>query len=400
MFERFLSKDVANLRSSEIRDLLKLTEGKNVISLAGGLPDPSTFPAEEIRKIADDVLREKPDRALQYSTTPGIIEFRKELVNLSNYRGITGINENNIFVTVGSQEGLFMLFNILVDPGDTVIVEMPTYLAALNILRARKPNFIGVHLTEKGPDLDELEKKLKESVNNGKRPKLMYVIPTAQNPGGTTMSLEDRKRLLELAEQYDFLIVEDDAYGFLVFDGESPPPIKALDKSGRVIYTGTFSKILAPGLRLGWIVAHEEIIHEIELYKQNVDLHTPTLTQMIAMEAIRRGVIQRQLPYIRKLYKEKRDVMLNAIEKYFPKEARWSKPVGGMFVFVWLPEKIDTVKMLEESMRRGVAYVPGSSFYYDYSGRNTMRLNFSYPSKEELEQGIKILGQTIADFMK
>ena len=399
MFERFLSKDTELLRSSEIRDLLKLTEGKKVISLAGGLPDPSTFPAEEIEKIVVDILKSSPERALQYSATPGITEFRKELVNLSARRGITGINENNIFVTVGSQEALFMIFHLLVDPGDTVIVEMPTYLAALNILRTRKPNFIGVKVTEKGPDLDELEKKIKDSVTQGKKPKLMYVIPTAQNPAGTTMSLEDRKRLLELAEQYDFLIVEDDAYGFLVFEGESPPPLKALDKSGRVIYTGTFSKILAPGFRLGWIVASEEFIHEVELYKQNVDLHTPTFTQMIAMEAIRRGVIDRQLPKIRQIYREKRNVMLEAIEKYFPKSARWSRPVGGMFVFVWLPEKIDTVKMLEDAMRRGVAYVPGSSFYYDYSGRNTMRLNFSYPSPQELEQGIKILAETISSYL-
>ena len=400
MFERFLSKDVSNLRSSEIRDLLKLTEGKKVISLSGGLPDPTTFPVEEIRKITDDVLREKSDRALQYSTTSGITEFKKELVNLSRYRGISGINENNTFVTVGSQEALFMIFNLLVDPGDTVIVEMPTYLAALNILRARKPNFIGVHLTQNGPDLDELERKVKESISNGKKPKLMYVIPTAQNPGGTTMSLDDRKRLLEIAQKYDFLLIEDDAYGFLVFDGEAPPPLISLDKEGRVIYTSTFSKILAPGLRLGWVIAQEEFIREMELYKQNIDLHTPTLTQMIAMEAIKRGVIQNQLPLIRRVYREKRDVMLAAIEKYFPKEATWSRPVGGMFVFAWLPEKIDTVKMLEESMRRGVAYVPGSSFYHDYSGRNTMRLNFSYPTKQELEEGIKILGNTILDFLK
>ncbi|MEJ2775153.1 PLP-dependent aminotransferase family protein [Sulfolobaceae archaeon RB850M] len=399
MFERFLSKDVQYLRSSEIRDLLKLTEGKNVISLAGGLPDPSTFPVEEIEKITQDILKEKPERALQYSTTSGLVEFRKELVNLSAKRGISGINENNIFVTVGSQEALFMIFNLLVDPGDTVIVEMPTYLAALNVLRTRKPNFIGVTVNEKGPNLDELEDKVKKSINDGKKPKLMYVIPTAQNPAGTTMSLDDRKRLMEIAEKYDFLIVEDDAYGFLVFEGESPAPLKALDKSGRVIYTGTFSKILAPGFRLGWVVADQEFIHEMELYKQNVDLHTPSFTQIIATEAIRRGVIDRQIPKIRKLYKEKRDVMLNAIETYFPREARWTKPVGGMFVFSWLPEKIDTVKMLEEATKRGVAYVPGSSFYYDYSGRNTMRLNFSYPSKEELERGIKILGETIKSFM-
>ncbi|MEM3515933.1 MAG: PLP-dependent aminotransferase family protein, partial [Saccharolobus sp.] len=292
MFERFLSVETTFLKSSEIRDLLKVTEGRKVISLAGGLPDPQTFPVEEIKKIVEDVLTNYPDKALQYTATSGVTDFKKELVNLSRLRGITGINENNIFVTVGSQEALFMLFNILLDVGDEVIVEAPTYLAALNAMRVRRPHFISVTVTERGPDLDELEKKVKSVVNNGKRIKLMYVIPTAQNPAGTTMNIEDRKRVLEIASKYDFLVLEDDAYGFLVFEGESPPPIKALDKEGRVIYTSTFSKILSPGLRLGWVVAHEDFIREMELYKQNVDLHTPSFSQYIAMEAIRRGVIQ------------------------------------------------------------------------------------------------------------
>lgn len=212
------------------------------------------------------------------------------------------------------------------------------------------------------------------------------------------MNLSDRKRLLEIAENYDILVVEDDAYGFLVFDGDNPPPLKALDKSGRVIYTSTFSKILAPGFRLGWIVANEEFIKNVEMYKQNVDLHTPSFTQMIAMEAIKRGVIERQIPKIRQIYRHKRDVMLDAINKYFPKDARWSKPVGGMFVFAWLDKKIDTTKMLEEAVKRGVAYVPGASFYYDYSGRNTMRLNFSYPTESDLEKAIQILSSVIKSF--
>ncbi len=396
-WSKFLSKDTELLKTSEIRDLLKLTEGKNVISLAGGLPDPSTFPAEDIKNITDYVLQNYASRALQYSATAGIPELRKELVNLSSQRGITGINENNIFVTVGSQEALFILFNIFVDPGDHVFVEMPSYLAALNILRARNPQFHGIPLTEKGPDLDKFEEELRRLKAEGKSPKLLYIIPTAQNPGGTTLDMEGRKRVLELASQYDFLIVEDDAYGFLVFEGESPAPIKALDKEGRVIYTGTFSKILAPGFRLGWIVADEEIIHNVELYKQNVDLHTPSFTQFIAAEAIKRNVIQNNIPKVRQLYREKRDVMLQAIEEYFPKDASWSKPVGGMFVFVWLPEKIDALNMLPKALERGVAYVPGSSFYYDYSGRNTMRLNFSFPPKEKLVEGIRILGQVIKE---
>ncbi|MEM0068046.1 MAG: PLP-dependent aminotransferase family protein [Saccharolobus sp.] len=397
MFERFLSAETTFLKSSEIRDLLKLTEGRNVISLAGGLPDPQTFPVEEIKKIVEDVLTNYPDKALQYTATSGVTDFKKELVNLSRLRGITGINENNIFVTVGSQEALFMLFNILLDVGDEVVVEAPTYLAALNAMRVRRPHFISVTVTERGPDLDELEKKVKSVVNNGKRIKLMYVIPTAQNPAGTTMNTEDRKRVLEIASKYDFLVFEDDAYGFLVFEGESPPPIKALDKEGRVIYTSTFSKILSPGLRLGWVVAHEDFIREMELYKQNVDLHTPSFSQYIAMEAIRRGVIQNNLPKIRRIYREKRDVMLSAIERYFPANSRWTKPVGGMFVFAWLPEKIDTTKMLQKALQAGVAYVPGASFYADYSGRNTMRINFSYPKKEELEEGIRRLGSVIRE---
>ena len=397
MFEKFLSSDVRYLRSSEIRDLLKLTEGKNVISLAGGLPDPATFPFEDIAKIAYDVITSKPSVSLQYTPTPGITEFRQELVRLASLRGITGITYENTFATVGSQEALFMVFNLLVDPGDYVAVEKPTYLTALNVLRTRRPNYVGVPLTPQGPDLDSFEKSLRALRSEGKRLKLFYVIPTAQNPGGTTMTLDERKRLIELAEEFDFLIVEDDAYGFLVFEGDSPPPLKALDKTGRVIYLGTFSKILSPGLRLGYVIAEKEFINELELLKQNLDLHTPSLTQMIAAEAIRRGVIERQLPIIRSTYREKRDVMLQAIEESFPKEAQWSRPVGGMFVFVWLPEKVDAVKMLEEAMKRGVAYVPGSSFFYDYSGRNTMRLNFSFPTKEQIKRAIGILGQLIKE---
>jgi 2-aminoadipate transaminase len=398
-WDKFLSKESSLLKTSEIRDLLKLTEGKNVISFAGGLPDPSTFPAEDIKNITDYILDNYSSRALQYSATSGIPELRKELLNLSSQRGISNITENNVFVTVGSQEALFMLFNIMVDPNDNVFVETPSYLAALNILRARNPSFHGISLTKNGPDLDSLENQLKKLSSEGKKVKLAYIIPTAQNPGGTTLSLEGRKRLLELASKYDFMIVEDDAYGFLVFEGESPAPIKALDKEGRVIYTGTFSKILAPGLRLGWIVADEEIIQEVELFKQNVDLHTPSFTQFIAAEAIKRNVIQNNLPRIRELYKKKRDVMLQAMEQYFPKEASWSKPVGGMFVFAWLPQKIDTVKMLSKALNRGVAYVPGSSFYYDYSGRNTMRINFSFPNEEQINNGIKILGQVVKEEM-
>ncbi|MEM0373933.1 MAG: PLP-dependent aminotransferase family protein [Sulfolobaceae archaeon] len=400
MIKQFLSRDTELLRASEIRDLLKLTEGRDVISFAGGLPDPSTFPVEDIKKIAEEVIEKHSSSVLQYSATAGILEFRRELVNLSRLRGIININENNIIVTVGSQEALYMIFNILVDPGDVVIVEKPTYLAALNVLRTRRPIFYGVDLEDDGLNINQLENILKRIKNEGKRVKLLYTIPTAQNPAGVTMSLEKRRRLLELASEYNFLIVEDDAYGFLTFQSDNLPAIKALDRENRVIYTGTFSKIFSPGLRLGWVVADEEIISELELFKQNIELHTPTLSQAIALEALRRGVIQANLPRIRRVYMEKRDVMLQAIEENFTSIAKWTKPLGGMFVFMWVNEKIDTTSMLDKALQRGVAYVPGASFYFDGSGRNTMRLNYSFPTKEQIIRGIRILSQVVREEMK
>jgi 2-aminoadipate transaminase len=397
VLRRFLSRDTELLRGSEIRDLLKLTEGKKVISFAGGLPDPSTFPVEDIRKIADNILSEDSSWALQYSATPGIYGFRKELVRFSSLRGISNITPENIMVTVGSQEALYIIFNLLVDPGDIVIVEKPTYLAALNILRTRRPKFYGIPQTENGMDLDILEDTIKRINADNEKVKLLYTVPTAQNPAGTTLSLDARKRIIELANKYDFLIIEDDAYGFLTFEGESPPAIKALDKESRVIYTSTFSKILAPGFRLGWVIADHEFITEMEMLKQNIGLHTPTFTQAIAMEALRKGVIESHLPKIKSLYKQKRDIMLENIEKFFPKGSKWSRPTGGMFIFAWLDQKINATKMLEKALARGVAYVPGESFYHDFSGKNTMRINFSLPKPGEIVEGIKILAEVIRE---
>lgn len=397
-FSSRLSEDSKYLRASEIRDLLKLTEGKNVISFAGGLPDPSTFPVEDIKRIVNDILDTYSAQALQYGTTSGVSPLRKEIVNFSSLRGISGISEDDITVTVGSEEALYLIFSLFINPGDIVIVEAPSYVSALNILRSRRPQLIGIELKQDGMDLEKLESVLKQLRNEGKTPKLLYTIPTAQNPGGVTMPLENRKRLMELASEYDLIIVEDDAYGFIVFEGESPPALKALDKEGRVIYLGTFSKILAPGFRLGWVIVQDrDFRRKMEMLKASIDLHTPTLTQYIAAEAIRRGVIMNNVPKIRKIYKEKRDAMLHAMEKYFPKEAEWSKPIGGMFVFAWLPKKINTNDMLMKAMERGVAYVPGAGFYPDLSGTNTMRLNFSYPKIEEIYEGIKILGDTIKE---
>jgi 2-aminoadipate transaminase len=397
-FESFFSAQTRLMRASEIRDLLKLTEGRDVISLAGGLPDPETFPREEIKKILEDIMSNNWREALQYSATAGVASFRKELASFSETRGIKGQGVSNVFVSTGSQEALFMIAQLLIDPGDYVIVESPTYLAALNAFRTRSPRFEGVPIEEDGMDIEVLESKLKRIKAEGSKVKMIYTIPTAQNPGGVTMTYQKRKALIEMASRYDTLIVEDDAYGHLVFEGESPPAIKALDKEERVIYTSTFSKILSPGFRLGWVLAEEEFIRELELMKQNVDLHTSTFTQYIAAEALRRNVVQNNLPRIRQIYREKRDVMIEALQDNFPGDTKWSRPVGGMFVFAWVSQKLDTAKLLPTALERGVAYVPGSSFFHDFSGKNTMRLNFSFPTKEQLKKGIQLLGSLLKEF--
>ncbi len=393
----FLSKGMEKMRASDIRDALKLVEGKKIISFAGGLPDPETFPHNEVKEIVRMLEHSDFSSSFQYGATLGMRELRKELAKFVSKRGILNANEDNVLISAGSQEAIYILCFLLLDPGDDIIVEAPTYVAALNAMRLRNPVFHGIPIKNNGMDMDDLEKEIKEIEAVGRKVKFIYTVPSSQNPGGVTMSMDNRKRLLELAEEHNILIIEDDAYGFLAFDGNAPDAIKSLDTTGRVIYTSTFSKILAPGFRLGWVIASTEIISKMELMKQSIDLHSSTFTQRIALETLRRGVIERNMPKVRKLYKEKRDVMIKSIEEWFPKNVKYSVPDGGMFIFVWLDQKIDTRKLLQDAIKRGVAFVPGSGFYHDDSGNNTMRLNFSRPSTEEIRDGIKILGALIKE---
>lgn len=402
-YARFLSSDTQYMKASEIRELLKLVEGRKIISFAGGLPDPQTFPVDQLAEIAQSVIKELGSSALQYAPTKGVTLYRKELQDfLYRNRGIK-TEIDNIMVTTGSQQALDIIARTLIDPGDVVIVEEPTYLAALNAFRIRRPRFVGVPVDDDGMKIDVLEEKLRKLRSEGTKPKLLYTVPIAQNPSGVTLSLERRKRLIELAEEYDFLIVEDDVYGLLVYDPSiDTTPLKALDKYDRVIYTGSFSKILAPGLRLGHIVAPKPLADVFERAKQSMDLHTPTLSQYIAAEALRRRVIENNLPRIRELYSAKRTAMVRALEENFRFWERiwFTKPVGGMFVWVKLNASIDTSQVLPKALDRGVAYVPGKSFYHDYSGIDTMRLNFSYPSIEAIERGIEILAQVYREILK
>ncbi len=400
-YSEFLSEATKFMRASEIRELLKLTETRKIISFAGGLPDPQTFPIKHLKKIAKEVIEKNGAKALQYSPTKGVTCYREELAKfLSRNRGLK-VDIEEIVVTTGSQQALDIIARTLINPNDIVIVEAPTYLAALNAFRIQRPNFIGIPIDDNGMKVDVLEDILKKLRSEGKKVKFLYTVPIAQNPSGVTLSPDRKKRLLELAEEYDFLVVEDDVYGLLVFDASvDTTPLKVIDKTGRVIYVGSFSKILSPGMRLGHIVAPKELADVFERCKQALDLHTPTLTQYIAAEALRKGIIEENLPRIRELYRSKRDVMVEAIAENFPENVWYTKPIGGMFVWVKLNMNIDTKELLPKAVERGVAYVPGKAFYHDMSGIDTMRLNFSYPSPKEIREGIKILGNLIKEVAK
>ncbi len=390
--DKFFSKDADNLVPSPIREAFKLIEKSGIISFAGGMPDPATFPAVEIKRAVDSLDLSK---ALQYGSSPGMIEFREKLPDFAKMRGIKDLSTDNVTVTTGSQEALYILSFLLINPGDDVIVEYPTYIATLDAMVLRRPVFHGIPLQEDGMDVVLLERTLKNLKRKGKKAKLIYTIPCSHNPTGVTMSTDKRKRLLELASEYDTLILEDDAYGLLSFDRNAPDSIKSMDKEERVIYTSSFSKILSPGFRIGWVAAEKTISRKIDIMKQSVDMHTPTFNQSIALELLKNGTIERNLPAIRERYKKKRDSMTEAIEENFPKSVTFTRPSGGMFIFAWLDKKINATDLLPKAIENGVAYVPGEDFFFDRKPKNTMRLNFSFPSQEQIYEGIKRLSRIL-----
>ncbi len=398
-YEKLLAGRSELFRASEVRELLKLTEGKNIISLAGGYPDPRVFPKDDLAAIAKEVIEDEASRALQYSPTVGVTEFREELKNFMRRRGITVRSDDDVIVTTGSQQALDLIARTFVEKDDEIIVELPTYLAALNAFRLSKPGMTAVPLDENGMRTDILEEEIKRLKWLGREIKFIYTIPVAHNPTGITMTLERKKELLEIASKYDLVIIEDDPYSYFVYDeGVDITPIKTLDKEGRVVYMSTFSKILAPGLRIGWVLGNEYVVNVLERAKQTADLHTSTLAQIIAMEALRRGVVDKTIEKARQIYRVKRDAMLEALRTFMVEEAWWPKPVGGFFVMVFLPSyEIDTKKMLPEALNRGVAYVPGASFFANGMGWNTMRLNFSYPTPQQISEGVKRLATLVEE---
>lgn len=395
----FYSILASKMEASAIREILKLVQNPEVISLAGGMPDPATFPTEELNEVVKQILAKNSACALQYSSTEGLTELREFILNwLDEAKEKAGLD--NIMITSGSQQGLDLVSKVLLNPGDTLIVELPSYLAALNAFRSYGGEMAGIPMDDEGMQIDILEETLTKLKNDRKKVKFIYTISNFQNPAGVTMSLARRKKILEVAKKYEVLILEDNPYDKLRFEGEPIPSIYSLDNEGYVISLGTFSKILCPGLRLAWILGNKEIIEKLVIMKQATDLCTTVFNQLIAYEYCCQNDIDKNIESNVEIYRRKRNGMLEALDKYFPVEVTWTKPQGGFFVFATLPEYIDTGEMFKEAIEENVAYVPGGPFFADGKGQNTMRLSFCFPSLEDIDEGIKRLGKIIKKRIK
>lgn len=398
-YEKFCSKLAMGVKASDIRELLALIKHRrDVISFAGGIPDPKLFPKSELADISREVILKYGDEALQYSETKGLIELREILSDfMRRVKGIQ-VDPEDILVSTGSQQALDIVARTLIDPGDVVVTENPSYLAAIGSFKMAGARLVGVEMDDNGMDTQRLEEKLKTLKKNGEKVKFIYTIPVGHNPAGTSLTLDRKKHILELAEEHDVLVVEDDPYSYIIYeDGVDSTSLKSMDKDDRVIYLSTVSKILAPGLRIGWIVSPRDLTRRFELVKQYLDLHSPTLTQFIVAEAIKKGLIDRMVKVATPYYKSKRDAMLSAMEDYLPDYAHFTKPIGGLFVFVSVnKEGFNTTVMLETAITKyKVAYVPGANFFVDGTGFNTMRINFSYPSHDEIYEGVRRLARLI-----
>lgn len=390
------SKNALNMKRSLIRELLKLSRRPDIISFAGGMPDPQTFPVEELAEISAQVLREKGATALQYGPTEGEPALREALASWLTKERLD-LRAENILVTSGSQQALDLLAQVLIDPGDPVIVELPSYIGALQAFAAHRARMIGVPQDDEGIRTDLLEKTLERLSRRKRRPKFIYIVPDFQNPSGVTLTLARRQELLALASRFEVPLVEDSPYRVLRFSGEPMPAIYSLDSQRHVLALGTFSKIFCPGMRLGWLLTPEAWMERFIIAKQGMDLCSPSFTQFIAVEYMRRGLLDQEVESIRALYSRKLGVMLAALEKEMPRGVTWTRPEGGLFLWVKLPRRMNATALFEKAIERKVAYVIGSAFFCNGKGHNTMRLNFSYPSEEQIVEGIQRLAQVIRE---
>ena len=386
------------MKSSFIRELLKVTDQPDMISFGGGFPAAEIFPIDRVRAACDKVLTEKGRKALQYTTTEGYAPLREWVARDAKKMGIN-ISLDNILITTGSQQALDFVGRIFINRGDRVLTESPTYLGAIQAWNAYGPHYVTVDTDEDGMLTDQLEQLVATNI------KFMYVLPNFQNPMGVTLSHTRRKQIVEIANRHGVPIVEDDPYGKLLFEGEPIPPLCVIDEeyhsnqdgcySGNVIYTSTLSKILAPGLRIGWVIAPPQVNKKMVQAKQGADLQSSTFDQYVAYELVKDDWLNEHIELIKKVYKERRDAMLNAFEKYMPEGTTWTKPAGGLFLWLRLPDGCDTVKLFPMAVEEKVAYVPGEPFYPNGGPTNTMRMNFSASKPEVIDEGVRRLANIV-----
>ncbi len=387
-------------KSSVIRELLSLTNKPGMISFAGGLPDPKAFPAEIIADITNDILKKQSKTALQYGPTDGLPELKQEIANLIRKDEGINITPDNLLITTASQQGLDLVGRLFIDPTNPVLVELPSYIGGLQSFKAYGANLIGVKCDDDGVLVDDLEVKLQKLLKEEEHYKFIYLIPDFQNPSGVTLNTQRRKQVLKLAEQYNVFLVEDAPYRQIRFEGKAPEMLFKLNGApSNVISLFTFSKTFVPGLRLGYVVAHDAVIKKMSTLKQSMDLCTAPIVQMIAAEFLKRDYFHDHVKKTNAIYKAKKDVMLDALERYMPKEdgISWTKPEGGLFLWFRLPKHVSADDMFFKAVDKKVAYVIGSAFHCDGSGQNTMRLNFSYPTHDEIDEGIKRLAEVVKE---
>ncbi len=394
------SDSVLGMKPSEIRELNKMASTPGLISLGGGMPSPETFPKKDLEDIMNYVMENYADLALQYGNTLGNDSAREVIADmLKKTEGIQAASKN-IIINSGSQQGLYELATVLANPGDTIITEEPTYVGAVSAFSANQLRMEGVEMDQQGMIVEGLEGTIRKLMGDGRKPRFIYVIPTFQNPTGYTMPEERRKVLIEISETYNIPLVEDNPYGQLRYYGKNVDSIRSMKNGENTIYLGTFSKVMTPGLRLGYTIAPDEVMEKFNLIKQALDLATNSFSQYVAMEYVKRGVIYRQIEENKKIYKVKRDRMVSALREYMDGVARWSEPEGGMFVWATLNGNIDTRMMREQAMRNGVAYVSGQAFTTNNTQKSSMRLNFTFGSVEQIEEGIKRIRKTVDSYIE
>lgn len=394
------------MTTSAIREILKVAQSPDIISMAGGWPEASLFPIAQLDEVAHYVLTEMPRESLQYGLTDGYPALREQLADQMTEMGVPA-SSANIAITSGSQQALDLMGRIFIDEGDTVLVESPTFLGATQSFKAYGANLVGVPIDDDGVCVDELERLVAE-----KKPKFAYLLPNFHNPAGVTMSLERRHRVVEIADRYGVPILEDDPYGQLRFEGQPLPSLAALDAerhpenaaagayvTGNVVYLGSFSKTLAPGLRVAWAVCPGDLSQQFVMAKQGADLLSSALGQAMASEFIRRGWLPAQVQRIRDTYRLRRDAMCSAIDEYFPAGVKHTTPQGGLFLWVTLPEGMDAVSLLKDAAERKVAFVPGAPFFVDGGGKNCLRLSYACMPPETIREGIRRLGEVIGAHM-